>query len=89
MLRTLKRTRDMSVAEVKLVISIEDPRTRERRSRDMEVSVGVWGWGSLGEVGDSHCTGHVMLVWVSGWERKCPGWGGAAAKASSVLPCWS
>lgn len=30
-LRTLKRSRDMSVAEVKLVVSIEDPRTRERR----------------------------------------------------------
>ena len=42
-LRTLKRTRDMSVAEVKLVISIEDPRTRERRSRDMEVGVGMGG----------------------------------------------
>jgi hypothetical protein len=42
-LRTLKKTRDMSVAEVKLVVSIEDPRTRERRSRDMEVcSVEVW-----------------------------------------------
>lgn len=30
-LKTLKNTRDMSVNEVKLVVSIEDPRTKERR----------------------------------------------------------
>ncbi|KAG1678008.1 hypothetical protein FOA52_000803 [Chlamydomonas sp. UWO 241] len=41
-LRTLKRTRDMSVAEVKLVVSIEDPRTRERRvMADVEDDRGV------------------------------------------------
>jgi len=41
-LRSLKRTRDMSVAEVKLVVSIEDPRTRERRAQaDVEDSRGV------------------------------------------------
>ncbi|GAX81151.1 hypothetical protein CEUSTIGMA_g8584.t1 [Chlamydomonas eustigma] len=41
-LRSLKRTRDMSVAEVKLVVSIEDPRTRERRAQaDIEDSRGV------------------------------------------------
>lgn len=27
-MRTLKKTRDMSVNEVKLVVSIEDPRTK-------------------------------------------------------------
>jgi hypothetical protein len=41
-LRTLKETRDMSVAEIKLVVSIEDPRTRERRAKaDIEDSRGV------------------------------------------------
>lgn len=41
-LRMLKRTRDMSVNEVRLVVSIEDPRTRERRSTmDMESESGV------------------------------------------------
>lgn len=29
----------MSVSEVKLVVSIEDPRSREKRNMDMEVSV--------------------------------------------------
>lgn len=41
-LRTLRETRDMSVAEIKLVVSIEDPRTRERRAKaDIEDSRGV------------------------------------------------
>eukprot|EP00195_Chlamydomonas_chlamydogama_P008107 CAMPEP_0202901922 /NCGR_PEP_ID=MMETSP1392-20130828/15337_1 /ASSEMBLY_ACC=CAM_ASM_000868 /TAXON_ID=225041 /ORGANISM="Chlamydomonas chlamydogama, Strain SAG 11-48b" /LENGTH=268 /DNA_ID=CAMNT_0049588581 /DNA_START=39 /DNA_END=845 /DNA_ORIENTATION=+ len=40
-LRTLKRTRDMSVAEVRLVVSIEDPRARERRANDIEDERGV------------------------------------------------
>jgi hypothetical protein len=37
-LQTLKRTRDMSVQEARLIIAIEDPRTRERRSVGIEVS---------------------------------------------------
>lgn len=41
-LRTLKLSRDMSVAEVKLIVSIEDPRTRERRAKaGVEDSRGV------------------------------------------------
>jgi len=40
-LRLLKRTRDMSVNEVKLVVSIEDPRTKERRAAGIEDSRGV------------------------------------------------
>jgi hypothetical protein len=41
-LRTLKETRDMSVAEVKLIVSIDDPRARERAvALDVEDSRGV------------------------------------------------
>ncbi|EFJ40350.1 hypothetical protein VOLCADRAFT_121729, partial [Volvox carteri f. nagariensis] len=40
-LKTLKRTRDMSFNEVKLIVSIEDPRARERRAADMEDERGV------------------------------------------------
>lgn len=41
-LRTLKLSRDMSVAEIKLIVSIEDPRTRERRAKaGVEDSRGV------------------------------------------------
>jgi hypothetical protein len=40
-LRTLKQTRDMSVNEVKLIVSIEDPRTR----------VGQQGPGAVCQVG--------------------------------------
>lgn len=36
-LKTLKRTRDMSVNEARLIIAIEDPRARERRSVGIEV----------------------------------------------------
>lgn len=37
MLRSLKVNRDMSVNECRLVVSIEDPRARERRDFDVEV----------------------------------------------------
>lgn len=41
-LRTLKETRDMSVAEIKLVVSIDDPRARERAVElDIEDGRGV------------------------------------------------
>ncbi|KAG2447736.1 hypothetical protein HYH02_007196 [Chlamydomonas schloesseri] len=40
-LKTLKRTRDMSFNEVKLIVSIEDPRARERRAQDIEDERGV------------------------------------------------
>ncbi|KAL6764752.1 hypothetical protein V8C86DRAFT_1367203 [Haematococcus lacustris] len=40
-LRSLRTTRDMSVAEVKLVVSIEDPRTKERRLQGIEDTQGV------------------------------------------------
>ncbi|KXZ44888.1 hypothetical protein GPECTOR_61g841 [Gonium pectorale] len=40
-LKTLKRTRDMSFNEVKLIVSIEDPRAREMRAQDMEDERGV------------------------------------------------
>ncbi len=40
MLKTLKSTRDMSFNEVKLIVSIEDPRARERRAQDIEVRKG-------------------------------------------------
>ncbi|GIL56175.1 hypothetical protein Vafri_11582 [Volvox africanus] len=40
-LKTLKRTRDMSFNEVKLIVSIEDPRARERRAADIEDERGV------------------------------------------------
>jgi hypothetical protein len=41
-LRTLKEQRDMSVAEVKLIVSIDDPRARERAVQlDVEDSRGV------------------------------------------------
>jgi hypothetical protein len=37
-LRTLKAKRDMSVNEARLIVSIEDPRTREQRQLGIEVS---------------------------------------------------
>lgn len=40
-LKTLKATRDMTVNEVKLIVAIEDPRTRERRKMDIEDERGV------------------------------------------------
>jgi len=36
-LRTLKAKRDMSVNEARLIVSIEDPRTREQRQLGIEV----------------------------------------------------
>ncbi len=36
-LQTLKRTRDMAVQEARLIIAIEDPRARERRTVGIEV----------------------------------------------------
>lgn len=45
-LRTLKARRDMSVNEARLIVSIEDPRTREQRQLGIEVR-GPW----LGEGG--------------------------------------
>ncbi|KAG2492380.1 hypothetical protein HYH03_009328 [Edaphochlamys debaryana] len=41
LLKLLKRTRDMSFNEVKLIVSIEDPRSRERRAKDIEDERGV------------------------------------------------
>ncbi len=41
-LKTLKRTRDMSVNEARLIIAIEDPRARERRSVGIEVRRAAW-----------------------------------------------
>jgi hypothetical protein len=42
-LRTLKAKRDMSVNEARLIVAIEDPRSRERRQMDMEVGgCGCW-----------------------------------------------
>jgi hypothetical protein len=38
-LRTLKAKRDMSVNEARLIVSIEDPRTREQRQLGIEVRV--------------------------------------------------
>lgn len=40
-LRTLKARRDMSVNEARLIVSIEDPRTREQRQLGIEVR-GPW-----------------------------------------------
>jgi len=40
-LKLLKRTRDMSVNEVKLVVSIDDPRGKEQRALGIEDSRGV------------------------------------------------
>ena len=40
-LKLLKKTRDMSVNECKLIIAIEDPRATERRNVGIEVSF-VW-----------------------------------------------
>ncbi len=37
-LRTLKAKRDMSVNEARLIVSIEDPRTREKRQMGIEAS---------------------------------------------------
>lgn len=39
-LKTLKRTRDMSLNEVKLIVMIEDPRAREMRAQGIEVGNG-------------------------------------------------
>lgn len=36
-LRTLKAKRDMSVNEARLIVAIEDPRTREQRQLGIEV----------------------------------------------------
>lgn len=36
-LKSLKSARDMSVNEVKLIVSIEDPRAKERRAQGIEV----------------------------------------------------
>jgi hypothetical protein len=36
-LRTLKAKRDMTVNEARLIVSIEDPRTREQRQLGIEV----------------------------------------------------
>jgi hypothetical protein len=36
-LTTLKRTRDMSINEARLIIAIEDPRAREKRGVGIEV----------------------------------------------------
>ncbi|KAF8065950.1 Ycf3-interacting protein 1 [Scenedesmus sp. PABB004] len=41
MLRTLKARRDMSVNEARLIVGIEDPRTRERRQLGIEDERGV------------------------------------------------
>eukprot|EP00775_Hariotina_reticulata_P004034 gene4034-4281_t len=40
-LRTLKAKRDMSINEARLIVSIEDPRTRERRQLGIEDERGV------------------------------------------------
>jgi len=40
-MKTLKQNRDMTVNEIKLTISIEDPRAREQRLMDIEDSRGV------------------------------------------------
>lgn len=40
-LKTLKRTRDMSLNEVKLIVMIEDPRAREQRAQGIEDDRGV------------------------------------------------
>lgn len=40
-LKTLKDTRDMTMNEVKLIVAIEDPRTRERRKLGIEDERGV------------------------------------------------
>lgn len=40
-LQLLKRTRDMSVNEIRLIVSIEDPRAKEMRAIGVEVSVSV------------------------------------------------
>jgi hypothetical protein len=37
-LRTLKAKRDMTVNEARLIVSIEDPRTREQRQLGIEVN---------------------------------------------------
>lgn len=36
-LKVLKVSRDMSVMEIKLIVSIEDPRAKERRAAGIEV----------------------------------------------------
>jgi hypothetical protein len=43
-LRTLKARRDMSVNEARLIVSIEDPRTREQRQLGIEVRGLCEGW---------------------------------------------
>lgn len=51
-LKTLKRTRDMSFNEVKLIVSIEDPRARERRAQDIEVRDVAWACQGEGGTSD-------------------------------------
>jgi hypothetical protein len=46
-LRTLKAKRDMSVNEARLIVSIEDPRTREQRQLGIEVCVQQCGFSFL------------------------------------------
>lgn len=47
-LRILKAKRDMSVNEARLIVSIEDPRTREQRQLGIEVSLGPVAGGGGG-----------------------------------------
>ncbi len=45
-IRTLEKQRDMNVNEIKLIIAIEDPRSKERReSMGIEASGGSGVWG--------------------------------------------
>lgn len=52
-MKSLKQNRDMTVNEIKLTISIEDPRAREQRLMGIEDSRGV-SRDEMAEIGRAH-----------------------------------